>query len=80
MTETLDWDALVRRFDAPDVQAIVLVGSYARADAGPWSDVDLLRFVGDEAKDLAGSGSHLIDGRLVNVSNVTPADVSKSTM
>jgi hypothetical protein len=71
-----DDDALVRRFDAPDVHAIVLTGSYARGDAGPWSDVDLLRFVSDDAADLVGSGSHLIDGRLVVVSNVVPAHIA----
>lgn len=70
-----DADALARRFDAPGVQAIALTGSYARGDAGPFSDVDLLRFVTKDAHDLAGS--HLIDVRLVNVSNVGAAEVDR---
>lgn len=77
MTKMLDWDALVHRFDAPGVQAIVLAGSHARGDAGPWSDVDLLRFVAEDAKELAGSGTHLIDGQFVNVSNVTATNVER---
>jgi hypothetical protein len=77
MIEVIDCHVLVSHFNATGVQAIALVGSYARGDAGPWSDVDLLRLVEDEAKNPPGSGSHLIDGRLVNVSNVTKADVER---
>jgi hypothetical protein len=64
--------AIAQRFDAVNVQALVLVGSFARGDAGPFSDIDLLRFVDEADKGLPGSGTYLIDGRLVNVSNVTP--------
>ena len=70
-------EPLAHRFDAPSVQAIALMGSHARGDAGPYSDIDLVRFVADGAGDLAGHGSHLIDGRLVVVSNVEPARVER---
>jgi hypothetical protein len=65
-------DELIRRFDLPGVRAIVLTGSFARGDGGAYSDIDLLRFVDVAARDLPGGGSHLIDGTLVNVSNVAP--------
>lgn len=69
--------ALIARFDAPGVRALVLVGSFARGDAGPHSDIDLLRFVHAEATDVSGSGSYLIDGWLVNVSDVQPPDLDR---
>ena len=65
---------LARRFDAPGVRAIVLLGSHARGDAGPWSDVDLVRLV-EAGAVPEGAGSHLIDERLVVVSNVEPAGI-----
>jgi hypothetical protein len=71
------WAALVHRFDGPDVRALVLMGSHARGDAGPYSDIDLVRFVAAGAGELAGHGSHLIDGTLVVVSNVEPATVER---
>jgi hypothetical protein len=64
---------LLQRFDHPSVQAIALLGSYARDDAGPFSDVDLLRLVAVDAPELPDNGTHLIDGWLVNVSSATPA-------
>lgn len=72
----MDFITLAHRFDAPGVQAIVLMGSHARGDAGPYSDVDLVRFVEEAHGELAGAGSHLIDGVLVVVSNVTPSQVA----
>ncbi|MFO7679368.1 MAG: nucleotidyltransferase domain-containing protein [Chloroflexota bacterium] len=69
--------ALAQRFSLPEVSAIVLMGSYARGDAGPFSDVDLVRFTVAEITDLPGNGSHLIADRLVVVSDVTPAEVEK---
>lgn len=71
----IDFIALAHRFDAPGVQAIVLMGSHARGDAGPYSDVDLVRFVEEAQGELAGAGTHLLDGQLVVVSNVTPSQV-----
>jgi predicted nucleotidyltransferase len=43
--------ALIERFDRPDMKSIVLMGSHARGDAGPYSDVDLARFI-SESGDL----------------------------
>lgn len=71
----MDFLTLAQRFDAPVVQAITLMGSHARDDAGPYSDVDLVRFVTEEQEELTGAGSHLIEGVLVVVSNVTPSQV-----
>jgi hypothetical protein len=66
---------LLQQFDVPGVRAVVLMGSYARGDAGPFSDIDLVRFVDQRAPQPAGTGSHLIDGHLVVVSNVLPTNV-----
>lgn len=71
----MDLRALIHRFDDPSVQAIVLMGSHARGDVGPYSDVDLVRFVEEAYGELRGAGSHLINGVLVVVSNVTPRQV-----
>jgi hypothetical protein len=71
----IDYLALAHRFDSSVVNAIVLMGSHARHDASPYSDVDLVRFVGEGESGLAGAGSHLIDDTLVVVSNVAPAEV-----
>ena len=73
----MDFIALAQQFDAPTVKAIVLMGSYARGEAGPYSDVDLVRFVEEADADLAGVGSHLLAGVLVVVSNVTPSQVER---
>lgn len=73
--QAINFDALARQFDDAAVLAIALTGSHARNDAGPYSDVDLVRFVQAGAGDLAGGGSHLIDGALVVVNNVEPATV-----
>jgi hypothetical protein len=70
-------EQLARRFDAPEVQAIALVGSHARGEAGPYSDIDLVRFLAQDTKSVSGSSSHLIDGRLVVVSDVHPADIEQ---
>ena len=71
----IDYLTLASRFDSPAVNAIVLMGSHARQDAGPYSDVDLVRFSKEGAPELADTGSHLIDNTLVVVSDVTPAEV-----
>jgi hypothetical protein len=75
MNERPDFGALVKEFDHANVAAVVLMGSYARGAAGPYSDVDLVRFTMDDEVIPPGGGSHLIDGRLVVVSNVTPTQV-----
>lgn len=77
MNTAINFVFLAQPFDSPSVNAIVLMGSQARGDAGPYSDVDLVRFVTEEAADLTGAGSHLIDGVLVMVSNVTPSRVER---
>ena len=72
-----DFDALACQFDGPEVNAIVLMGSYARGNPGPFSDIDLVRF-GDEHKKLhPEDGSYLIDGHLVVVSSVNPTQVEE---
>jgi hypothetical protein len=71
----MDFIRLAQSFDAPRVNAIALMGSHARGDAGPYSDVDLVRFVPEADADLAGTGSHLLDNVLVVVSNATPSRV-----
>lgn len=71
-----DFDALVSRFCAPDVVALVLMGSYARGDAGRYSDVDLGRFLAEDS----GPGpaeTYFLDGHFVVVSDVGPAQVEK---
>lgn len=71
-----DFITLARRFDAAGVRAVALVGSHARGDAGPFSDVDLMRLV-DPDVHVPGAGSHLIQGQLVTVSNVPPDEVAR---
>ena len=44
---TIDIPALANQFNGPNIQAIALLGSHARGDAGPFSDVDLLRLVAE---------------------------------
>lgn len=68
-----DIEQLVRRFDRVDaVQALVLIGSYARQEAGPYSDIDLLRFVRTGRK-LSDDGTHFDEKkRLINISSVEP--------
>lgn len=71
----MDFTTLAQPFDAPSVKALVLMGSHARGDAGPYSDVDLVRFVADADAGLPGAGSHLREGILIVVSNMTPSRV-----
>ena len=68
-------NALIERFDRPDVKAIAVMGSYARGDAGPYSDLDLARFMSEPSGHKAEAHSHLIDGRLVVISDIGPAAV-----
>ena len=75
MPQPLDTEALVQRFDAPTVRAIVLAGSYARGDQHALSDVDLMLFGGPAHSAPDDTQVHLIDGRLVVVSSIGPAAV-----
>lgn len=69
----LERDALIRRFNAPFVSAIVLMGSQARGEAGPYSDVDIVRYTNGTGQSEARS--YLLDGHLVIVSDVSPQKV-----
>ncbi|CAF2971881.1 unnamed protein product [Rotaria sp. Silwood2] len=74
----LDIDKITQRFDKPDVvQALILTGSYARNEAGPNSDVDLVRFVVSGAK-LSDDGTHLHEKKiLINILTVEPDEYEK---
>jgi hypothetical protein len=74
MNLPISLDPLLQQYDGPGVCAFVIMGSYARGEANPFSDVDLVRFV-DDAAFAASTHSHLIDGTLTVVSTVTPAQV-----
>jgi hypothetical protein len=76
MTSPIALDGLARRFDRPDALALALLGSYARGDAGPYSDVDLLRLLAADAPEPQDDGTHLIGGQLVNVSSAALADTT----
>jgi len=67
---------LIQQFNHPTVTAIALFGSHARGDAGPHSDIDLIRFVNSDDADPPDSGSHLIDDTLVVVSTYRPSTVA----
>jgi predicted nucleotidyltransferase len=75
---SLDIDNLVQRFDKADVvQALILMGSYARNEAGPNSDIDLVRFVKAGIK-LSDDGTHLYEKKvLINISTVEPDEYEK---
>ncbi|CAF0984492.1 unnamed protein product [Rotaria sp. Silwood1] len=75
---SLDIDKIARLFDKPDVvQALILTGSYARNEAGPNSDIDLIRFVISGAK-LSDDGTHLYEKKmLINILTVEPDEYEK---
>ncbi|HET9112104.1 MAG TPA: nucleotidyltransferase domain-containing protein [Ktedonobacterales bacterium] len=63
---------LAQRFGGPDIEAIALTGSYARGQAAPLSDVDLLRFAATApATERERYRLWLVNGRLVSVSTTT---------
>lgn len=66
-----DWSVLAERFDGPGVRAIFLMGSHARGDAGPFSDVDLWRLLDEGVEATPVDGSYLVAGVLVVASSVT---------
>ena len=55
--------------------AIALMGSFARNDAGTFSDVDIVRFHRRNGTRQAESATHFIHGVLVVVSDVVPSQV-----
>jgi hypothetical protein len=69
----LDRDDLIRRFVDGTTQALLLVGSRARGDHGPFSDIDLARHVDTED----GHGDLVCatdgDGRLITVKTLAVA-------
>jgi hypothetical protein len=68
------FDDLAARFNRPEVEAIALMGSHARGEARPFSDIDLHRYIHELLEDLPGSGSHLIEDRLVVVFDARPSE------
>lgn len=65
---------LVSRFGGPGVPVAVL-GSFARGDAGPFSDIDVVRF-SDDAALRSMDGSYLVGGRLAVVATASREDVA----
>src|SRR5690242_1913514 len=70
-------DSLLGRLDGRGVRALALMGSHARGEAGPYSDVDVVRFLHDGERNAAGAGSYLHEGHLVVVSDVAPTQVEQ---
>ncbi len=65
----VDFTALARPFRDGGVNAIALMGSFARGDAGRFSDIDLVRF--RETNEIKqDADTHLVNGRFVVVSDV----------
>lgn len=60
--------SLSARFDGPQVQAVLLVGSYARGGAGPYSDVDILRLTSSPLPEVRSQWQD----KLVNVTDADP--------
>lgn len=71
--EQIDLGKLTQQFRDDGVVAIVLMGSFARGDAGRYSDIDLVRFLGVDgvARDAQ---THLVDQMFVVVSDMTPSE------
>jgi hypothetical protein len=66
---------LIERFDRPDVDALVLVGSYARGQAHQHSDIDLARFTSAHGQGWFQAFKGLIDDQLVVVNDLGSAAV-----
>jgi len=69
----LDHEALVGRFVDDDTLALLLVGSFARGDAGPTSDIDLARHVAADNDHGRLACSVDVAGRLVTVKTLCAA-------
>ncbi|GHO78470.1 hypothetical protein KSD_62410 [Ktedonobacter sp. SOSP1-85] len=72
---SIAFNDLVARFDAPEVCALVLMGSHARGEAGPYSDIDLVRFT--YKAEPSEPESFLFQERLLVVSTVGPDEVER---
>ena len=72
---TPDFRAIAAQFATQEVAAIALMGSFARNDAGTFSDVDIVRFHWRNDTRQAESTTHFIRGALVVVSDVVPSQV-----
>jgi predicted nucleotidyltransferase len=68
---------LMQRFVPAEAVGVMLMGSRARGNAGPFSDVDWVRVARDD-EGFPDDGSYLIDGRLVVVSTMTPAKLEET--
>ena len=67
---------LIERFDNPDVDALVLMGSYARGQAHQYSDIDLARFTNTQGHGRSQAFKGLIADQLVIVNDLDPGAVS----
>jgi len=71
----LDFSAIVKQCQSPGVLAIALMGSFARGDSGPFSDVDIVRLCDSDPKREVAE-TLLMDERFVVISSVGPSKVS----
>lgn len=69
-----DLDDLWQQWDSLRPQSVALLGSYARGDAGPFSDVDLLFLLPADAPPPTRT-SFLVANRLVTVNAVRPEQI-----
>ncbi|MEP6774213.1 MAG: nucleotidyltransferase domain-containing protein [Chloroflexota bacterium] len=65
---------IVKKLDSPNIRGIALGGSYARGEAGIFSDVDILPLMRDDA-EVPGKRFLLDKGKLVSVSPKTGASI-----
>ncbi|GHO62444.1 hypothetical protein KSC_013360 [Ktedonobacter sp. SOSP1-52] len=72
---SIAFNDLVARFDVPEVRALVLMGSHARGEAGPYSDIDLVRFT--YKAEPSEPESFLYQEHLLVVSTVGPDEVER---
>jgi len=70
-------ETLIERFDEPDVDALVLMGSYARGTANRYSDIDLTRFTAAHGAHRTRIFQGLIADQLVVVNDLGAAAVEE---
>ena len=70
-------ETLIERFDGPDVDALVLMGSYARGTANQYSDIDLTRFTAAHGLHRTRIFQGLIADQLVVVNDLGAAAVEE---